>query len=126
MVGSVQAHMQYDFAAPHAGRRSVGEDKVHGRVEIVLWQVPHIGSVPVIDVLHAARERLEIRHFLGSRRMKSVRLPSQVMLKDPIDDIDVVENAEHDRGILFGKPVEILANHIVEAALGPLLVTNEL
>lgn len=58
--------------------------------------------------------------------MKSVRLPSQVMLKDPIDDIDVVENAEHDRGILFGKPVEILANHIVEAALGPLLVTNEL
>jgi hypothetical protein len=26
MIGSVQAHMQYYFAAPHAGRGFVGEE----------------------------------------------------------------------------------------------------
>jgi hypothetical protein len=49
----------------------------------------------------------------------------QVMLKDSVDHMYMVEDAEHDRGIPVGQPVEILANHIVEAAIGPSLYLNE-
>src|SRR5690242_16747652 len=48
------------------------------------------------------------------------------MLKDSVDHMHMVEDAEHDRGILVGQPIEILADHIVEATIGPSLYVNEL
>jgi len=49
-----------------------------------------------------------------------------MVLKDLVDDMDMVEDAEHDRGFLGGQAVEIPADHIVEAAIGPALDINEL
>jgi hypothetical protein len=43
------------------------------------------------------------------------------MLKDPVDHMDMVKDAQHDRSLLLGQPLEILADHIVEAAISPLL-----
>ena len=36
MIGPMQAHVQNDLAPPHAGWRSIGEDELHGLVEIAL------------------------------------------------------------------------------------------
>ena len=49
-----------------------------------------------------------------------------MMLKDPIDHVHVVENAQHDRGFFVGQPIEILANHLVEAAIRPSFDGNQL
>jgi hypothetical protein len=49
----------------------------------------------------------------------------QVMLKDSVDHMYMVEDAEHDRGVLVGQPVEIPADNIVEAAIGPSFDGNE-
>ena len=49
-----------------------------------------------------------------------------MMLKDSIDHMDMVEDAQHDRSLLGGQAVEIPADHIVEAAIGPSLDVDEL
>ena len=55
-----------------------------------------------------------------------MRQSLQVMVKDPVDRMNTVEDAQHDRGLLAGQPVETLTDHIVEAAIGPSLYINEL
>jgi len=47
-------------------------------------------------------------------------------MQNDLDHMHVVEDAEHERGILIGQPVEIPADHIVEAAIGPSFDGNEL
>src|SRR5262249_51219607 len=82
--------------------------------------------VPVVDLSHAVRKRLKLRELFRPRRPKRVRRPLQMALKDPVDHMYMVEDAKHDRGVLFGQPIEILANNIEEAAIGPSFVGNEL
>jgi len=65
--------MRASFCTPHT---SVGEDKLHGLVEIALRQIADIRRVPVVDFPHAAQERLEVWDFLGSRRRRSLRAPA--------------------------------------------------
>jgi hypothetical protein len=55
-----------------------------------------------------------------------MRQSPEVMLKDPVDDMDMVEDLQQNRAILRVQPVEILADHVVEAAIGPLFVANKL
>ena len=49
-----------------------------------------------------------------------------MMLKDSVDHMDMVEDAQHERSLLGGQAVEIPADHIVEAAIGPSLDVDEL
>src|SRR5262245_54878863 len=121
MISSVQADVQNDLASPHARWLPVGEDKVHGLVEIAVRQIAHIGRVPVIDLSHTVGKRLELRHLFGPRCLKRVGDSLQVMAEDSVDHVYVVEDAEHDRCILVGQPVEILSDNIVEAEVGPSL-----
>ena len=117
--------MQNDLASPHVRRCSIGEDEIDRLFKFVLRQTVHVRCVPVVDFSRASRERREIWHFFRSRRPERVWQSLQVMLEDYIDRMDVVEDAKHDRGILFGQPVEIPANHIVQAAIGPSLVAHK-
>jgi hypothetical protein len=50
----------------------------------------------------------------------------QVMLKDSVDRMHMVKDAKHDRSILGGQPSKMLANCLIEAAIGPLFVANKL
>jgi hypothetical protein len=50
----------------------------------------------------------------------------QVVLKNSVDRMHMVEDAKHDRGILGGQLVEIPASYFIEAAIGPSLHGNEL
>jgi hypothetical protein len=55
-----------------------------------------------------------------------MRKSLQVMLKDLIHDKDVVADSNQDRRILRIQPIEVLANHVIEVAIGPLFVANKL
>jgi hypothetical protein len=57
--------------------------------------------------------------------MKPVGQPQQMMLKDLIDKMHVVEDTNEDLCVLL-QSFEILAGNIIEAAVGPLFVVNEL
>jgi hypothetical protein len=52
--------------------------------------------------------------------------PQQMMLKNLVDDMDVVEDPQEDRRVLGIQPFEIPGDNIVEAAIGPLFVAYEL
>src|SRR5215813_9106760 len=125
MISSVQTNMQNDLASPHARRLAAGEDEIDRLLEIAIRQAIHVGRVPVVDLSNTAGKRLELRHFFRPRRLKCVRQSPQVMLKDSVDHMYVVEDAEHDRGILVGQPAEILTNNIVETAIGPSFDSNK-
>jgi hypothetical protein len=47
------------------------------------------------------------------------------MLKDSIDHMDMIEDAEHDGSLFAGQPIDILADDIVKAAIGPLFDRDE-
>lgn len=49
-----------------------------------------------------------------------------MMLKDLIDKMHVVEDTNEDLCVLRIQSFEILAGNIIEAAVGPLFVVNEL
>lgn len=117
VIGSMQAHMQDDLATPHARRLSAREDEIDRLLEIALRETIHVRRVPVVDLARTARKRMELGHVLRSRRLKRVWQSLQVMLKDSVDHMDMVEDAEHDRCILTAQPVEIPADNIMEAAV---------
>ena len=48
-----------------------------------------------------------------------------MMLKDPIDDVDMVEDAQRDRRILGIQPVEIVCQDLIKPTIRPLLATDE-
>jgi hypothetical protein len=48
------------------------------------------------------------------------------MLENSVDRMNVVEDAEHDRGILMAQPAEILTQRIVKTAIGPTLDIDQL
>src|SRR5262249_11318682 len=112
MISAVETNMQNDLASPHARRLSAGEDEIDRLLEIALRQAIHVGRVPVVDLSNIAGKRLELWHPFRPRRCKCVRQTPQVMLKDSVDHMYMVEDAEHDRGVLLGQPAEILANNI--------------
>lgn len=117
--------MQNDLASPDACGLSAREDEIDELLEVVLRQATYIRGVPVAEFFRSVRKRPEFRHFFGSRRPERVRESQQVMLKDAVDHMDMVEDAKHDRGILAGQPVEILADDIEKAAIGPSFDGNE-
>jgi hypothetical protein len=55
-----------------------------------------------------------------------MRQSQQVMLKDLIDNMNMVEDPNKDHPILSVEPFEIPGGDIAKAAIGPLLVANEL
>ena len=57
--------------------------------------------------------------------MKCVRQSLQVMLKDPIDDMDMVEDTHKVRRVLSVQAIDVLGNHFTKAAIGPLFIANE-
>ena len=118
--------MENDLTTPHLGWTSVGEDEIDVFLKFMLRQIADVGSVPVVHFLHFARECLEIGHFFRARPTKRVRQPQQVMLKDLIDDMDVVEDTQEYRSVLRVQPLEMLGDDIIEASIGPLFVANEL
>jgi hypothetical protein len=93
MIRALQTHMQDDLASPHARRLSAGEDEIDRLLKIALRQTAHVRRVPVVNLSHAVRERLELWNLLRPRRLKRGRRSLQVMLKDPVDDVDVIEDA---------------------------------
>jgi hypothetical protein len=126
VICSVQADMQNDLASPHARRLSAGEDEIDRLLKIVLRQATHIGRVPVVDFSRAVRERLEIGHLFRPRRPKRMRQSLQMVLKYPVHDMDMVEDAKHDEGILGEQLVEIPADRIIKATIGPSLDVDKL
>lgn len=104
-----------------AGRLAAGEDEVDGLLEIAIRQVTYVGSVPVVDLPGIVRKRVESGHLFRSRRPQRVRQSLQVMLKDSIDRVDVVEDAEHQHGILARQPVEAPTDYLIKVATGPSL-----
>ena len=115
--------MQDHLASPHARRFSAGEDEIDRLLEIAFCQTIRIRRVPVVELSRTARKRFEFRHLLRSRRLKRVRQSLQVMLKDSIDHMYMVEDAEHDAvaGIAFAavQPPGV-AQYQALAALQPL------
>jgi hypothetical protein len=53
-----------------------------------------------------------------------MRQALQVMLEDPIHDVDVVEDAEEDGRVLGLEPIEMLRDQLVQAVVCPSLVSN--
>src|SRR5581483_2849587 len=49
-----------------------------------------------------------------------------MILKDPVDHVHVIEDAQHDRGVRVAQLIDIAVDQIVEAAIGPPLDVNEL
>lgn len=126
MVGSVQANVQDDLASAHARLLAAGEGEIDGLFEVAVRQGIHLRRVPVVDLARTGSKRLKLRHRVGSRRPIGVRHSLQVVLKDPVDHMDMIEDTEHERGILLAQPVEIPVDHIVEAATGPPFDGDEL
>src|SRR6185503_2625318 len=91
---------QNDLAAPHARRLAAGERELERLFEVALAQAPDVRGIPVVDLARAARQRFELRQGRGAWRLKRVWLALQVMLENPVDHVDVVEDAQHDRTFL--------------------------
>ena len=69
---------------------------------------------------------LEGGQGLRSRRLEAVRAAQQVVLEDQVHRVDVVENEEHEAGVFWRQPVEVPANDVVKAVIGPTLDIDEL
>lgn len=52
--------------------------------------------------------------------------PLQVMLEDSVHDVDVVEYPHEDDAVLGVELVDASGRHLMQAAVGPLLVANEI
>jgi hypothetical protein len=48
-----------------------------------------------------------------------------MVLENPIDDMDVVEDAQEDRRVLGVQPAEVLGGCLIQAAIRPLFAVNE-
>src|SRR6185437_246178 len=117
MVGSVQANVQNHLASPHSRRLPAGEDEIHVLLEIALRQTADVADIPVVDFSRTVRKVTELRDDLGSGRSECMRQSLEVMLKDSVDRVDVIEDAKREGCILAGQPVEVAAYDIVEAAI---------
>src|SRR5215831_1547524 len=126
MIRSVETDMQNDLATSHARRLAAGEDEVDELFEIAFPQAVHVGRIPVVDLSNAARERPNIRHLLRPWRPERVRQSSKVLLEDPVDRMNVVQDPHRDGNLLAGETIVIPGDDIVEAAIGPSLFGNEL
>jgi hypothetical protein len=49
-----------------------------------------------------------------------------MMLKDAVDDLYMVQNAQDIRRVLVVQSVEVARNHLAKAAIRPRFVANEL
>jgi hypothetical protein len=107
IIRSVQADMQDDLAARHARRLSAGEDEIENLLEIVLRQTARVRCVPVVDLARTVRQRLQLRHRFRAPCGEIVRQSLKVMLKDPVDRVNMVEDAEHEEHVLLAQPVEV-------------------
>jgi len=126
MIVTVQTHMQNDLTAPHACLLAASEDEIERLREVPLRQTVHVGRVPVVNLTSAICKLTECRQALGARRPTGMRQSLQVMLKNSIDDMNVIEDTQHDQSILAGQSVEVPADRFVEATIGPAFHGDEL
>jgi ATP-dependent protease HslVU (ClpYQ) peptidase subunit len=48
-----------------------------------------------------------------------------MVLEDAVDDMNMVENAQHDRRIVGVETVDIVGDRFIKTAVGPLLAPDE-